>query len=136
MIENPSNGECKVPVNASGLEEVWHGVINLGELRSSREMQQGNVLRVRIVVADRDVIHELAQPVLGCASTARDRPQQLADETRRGAPFPRWQSVVLELRVAIAPVKTERLREILLVVKQDTATDNMAIEAFNRQVVH
>jgi hypothetical protein len=37
------------------LEEVWQWRHKSVELRSSREMQQGNP-RVRIVVADRDVM--------------------------------------------------------------------------------
>ena len=78
MVEVPSDGECKIPVDAAFLEEVRYGVINLGELRSSGEMQQGDVLRVRVVVADRDVVDDLAQPLLGSPSAARDRAQQLA----------------------------------------------------------
>src|SRR5665213_11992 len=85
MVEDTVDGQSQIPLHEVWLEHIGQRVIDLREFSALRKVHEGDVLCVRVAVANRDVKGQLTKPLLMRRNATRDGAQHFGDTSHGGS---------------------------------------------------
>jgi hypothetical protein len=119
VVEVAIDGERQVTVDPAFLAEIRDGVIDIRKHALAGQMQDGQILSVRIVVSEQHREREPAQQVSDRLPFSLERLKKLGEPVGTRTVRVARSVMVLELRIFIDPVEPERLGSVLLMNQPD-----------------
>ncbi len=128
MVEAAVDGEGEAVVDPAILEQVRDCVVDVREDTAAGKVQDGEILRMGVVVAEEHCEREPAQEVGNRPLMPLERAEELGDPVRARATGVTRRFRVLKFGVVVHPVQAERLGGVLLVDERDClAADNPVV---------